>query len=323
MAQAAIDSASLAPSDAKRQNMTQAEMLVQPVDHESMAETLDATGHYRVLRRLASRTVVEPNGGSETRAGLFVDVETTGLDPRRDEVIELAMVPFTYGLDGRIYQIHDAFQRLRQPSRPVPDAITALTGITNEMVAGKAIDPSEINAIAESADLVVAHNAAFDRRFVEPLSGVFARKPWACSMSQVQWANEGFEGTKLAYLAMGAGFFYDRHRAANDCKAAIELLSSPLPKSARTGLSHLLEAARRPTLRIWAENSPFALKDELKARGYRWNGDGGRSPKAWYIDVENGAQEQELAYLRNEIYRREIVLPVRVITAYDRFSDRI
>nr|WP_258168920.1 Immunoglobulin-like domain BIg-containing protein [Salmonella enterica] len=103
-------------------------------------------------------------------------------------------------------------------------------------------------------------------------------------MSQVDWASEGFEGTKLAYLAAGAGFFYDRHRAANDCGAAIELLASTLPRSGRTGLSHLLQAARRATWRIWAADAPFAVKDRLKQRGYRWNGDGGATPRAWYAN---------------------------------------
>ena len=37
---------------------------------------------------------------------------------------------------------------------------------------------------------------------------VFATKPWACSMTQIDWSSEGFEGTKLAYLACAAGFFF-------------------------------------------------------------------------------------------------------------------
>ena len=53
----------------------------------------------------------------------------------------------------------------------------------------------------------------------------------------------------------------------NDCLAAIELLAAPLPVSAGTGLSKLLENARKATWQIWAENSPFDLKDLLKARG--------------------------------------------------------
>ena len=87
-------------------------------------------------------------------------------------------------------------------------------------------------------------------------------------------------------------------------------------------LAQLLERARRPSFRIWAENSPFDLKDVLKARGYRWNGEGTGSPRAWYIDVDDAAREAEVSFLKTEIYRGEIELLVRRIDAYDRFSDR-
>jgi len=303
--------------------MSKAEMNDPLPNYEAMAATLDATDQYRVLRRLASRSIIEPYDGSVTRLGLFVDVETTGLDPNRDEIVELAMVPFSYGVDGRIFSIHQAFEKLREPSQLLSAKITALTGITNDMVAGKVIDPADVATFANRADLVIAHNASFDRRFVERFCDVFAHKPWACSMSQIDWAEEGFEGTKLGYLAMGAGFFYDRHRAANDCLAAIELLATPLPNSRRLAMDCLLEKARRPGWRIWAENSPFELKDELKARGYRWNGDGSSGPKAWYIDVDDSTKEQELGFLRSEIYQRDLELMVRRITAFERFSNRI
>ncbi|WP_340316136.1 hypothetical protein [Rhizorhabdus argentea] len=65
---------------------------------------------------------------------------------------------------------------------------------------------------------------------------------------------------KLAYLAASAGFFCSRHRAAHDCRAAIELLAAPLPTSGVPAMRRLLEKARRPSWRIWAENSPFDLK---------------------------------------------------------------
>jgi DNA polymerase-3 subunit epsilon len=289
---------------------------------EVMAETLNASGRFRVLRQLQPSPAIIPPDGVETRLGLFVDVETTGLDPTRDEIIELAMLPFTYGLDGRIYEVGDAFQKYREPSKPIPPAITALTGITDEMVAGQTIDPAEIIALASGAALVVAHNAAFDRRFVERLSDIFTAKPWACSMTEIDWSAEGFEGTKLAYLAMGAGFFYERHRAVQDCAAAIALLSATLPRAGVTAMARLLERARRPTWRLWAENSPFGLRDVLKARGYRWNPEGKLNPRAWFIDVNDDAKEAELAFLRNDIYRREIEIVARKITAYDRFSER-
>jgi DNA polymerase-3 subunit epsilon len=292
------------------------------VGHDAAISSLEASGDYRVLRRLVRRSSVMRYDGSSTRLGLFVDVETTGLDPDEDEIIELAMVPFVYSVDGRIFEIREPIEALQEPTKPISAAITALTGITNEMVAGKKLDLDVVSAAAAASDLILAHNAGFDRRFLERMSAVFASKPWACSMSQVDWAAEGFEGTKLGYLAMGSGFFYDRHRAANDCLAALELLAARLPVSGEFAMARLLERARKHEWRIWAEDAPFARKDELKRRGYRWNGEGKRGPKAWFRDVEDNDKDEELAFLRNEIYRADRSINCRKVTALERFSDR-
>lgn len=291
-------------------------------DLEAMADALRASGQYRVQRRLQPRLRINNARGAPTRQGLFVDVETTGLDPTKHEIIELGMIPFSYLPDGLICDIGPPFEQFQEPSSPIPPAITRLTGITDEMVAGQRIDVDAVRALVDRASLVIAHNASFDRRFLERLSDPFVVKPWACSMSQVDWTEEGHEGVKLAYLAAGTGFFYDRHRAVHDCRAAIELLAAPLPTSGVPAMQRLLEKARRPSWRIWAENSPFDLKDVLKARGYRWNGDDNPNPRAWYIDVEDGLQEAEIAFLRKEIYLRDVELLVREITAFNRFSDR-
>ena len=78
-------------------------------DLELMASALEASGRFRVLRKLESRRLLDTPDGSPTRLGIMLDVETTGLDPAKDQIIELAMVPFTYGLDGRIFEIHEPF----------------------------------------------------------------------------------------------------------------------------------------------------------------------------------------------------------------------
>jgi DNA polymerase-3 subunit epsilon len=83
--------------------MPKAEMKEPLSDYEAMAAALDATDRYRVLRRLGSRSIIEPYDGSATRLGLFVDVETTGLDPTRDEIVELAMTcPEACGASGNV-----------------------------------------------------------------------------------------------------------------------------------------------------------------------------------------------------------------------------
>lgn len=290
---------------------------------EELATALEANSDYRVLRRLRSRVRVEGYDAAETRLGLIVDVETTGLDPDLDEIIELGMVPFRYALDGTVVEVQEPFNRLREPKKPISPEITALTGISDAMVSGKSIDPEEVAAFAAPAAVVIAHNAAFDRRFLERFSSVFSTKLWACSMSEIDWAAEGIEGTKLSYLAMAMGFFYDRHRAANDCLATIEILARELPRAHIPALARLLDSARLPTWRIWAENSPFEFKDVLKARGYRWNGEGNGKPRSWYLDVTDAEKDAEISYLQSEIYRYDVEIQTVRVTAYDRFSSRV
>ncbi len=174
-----------------------------------------------------------------------------------------------------------------------------------------------------SGNIIVAHNAGFDRTFAEAEFDFFADKPWACSMSQIPWRDEGLEGGKLEYLAMKSGFFYDAHRASTDCYAGIELLARNLPKTGRLAMSVLLEEARKSTKRIWAERAPFDFKDILKERGYRWNDGNDGRPKAWNIDISEDGLNSELLFLRDEIYQREVDLPITTITARDRFSNRV
>jgi DNA polymerase-3 subunit epsilon len=290
--------------------------LAQEAALELAVERLEASGDYRVLRRLGTRLDLIPPANA--KRGILLDCETTGLDPATDEIIELALVPFTYTPeDGRIYEVGPVFTGYRQPSRPIPLAMTAIHGIDDAMVAGKTIDPAEVAAVIADAAPIIAHHAEFDRPFVEKLFPEFATRPWACSMSQIDWKAEGYESAALYSLATACGFFYDRHLAVADCMAAIALLERELPRSGKLAFLQLLERGRQPTWRVVAEGSPFQKKDELKARGYRWNAE----KKVWFIDADDPNIEVE--FLAKNIYRRLAVdLPVLKITAFDRFSVR-
>lgn len=288
---------------------------------EEMIAALEASGDYKVLRKLSvGNPLAEAPRG--TRRAVVADVETTGLDCETNEIIELAMVPFFYTFAGEIVGVGAPFNGVRQPSIPIPPEVIRLTGIDDAMVAGKSIDPSEVAAFA-GPGLIIAHNAPFDRRFLEKFCPALAENPWACSLNEVSWSDEGFESAKLAFLAMASGFFYDKHRAMHDCNATIELLGRPLPISGHSALSKLLQSARGKTYRCWALNSPFETKDELKQRGYRWNGREDGTPRSWWIDVPEDALTSELTYLRGEIYKRHVDLPIAEITAFNRHSGRI
>ncbi|WP_456303614.1 exonuclease domain-containing protein [Acetobacter papayae] len=174
---------------------------------EDQARTLQATGAYRVLRRIAPLPLETQMPRDQTRVGIFLDLETTGLDPIRDEIIEFGLVPFVYTLDGRILGTLPVFSRLREPSQPIPPEITALTGITQEMVAGKTITPEEIARFVAPAALIVAHNARFDRPFAERFWEGFSTRPWACSMEDVPGRLKALTGAALAIWSCRPGGF--------------------------------------------------------------------------------------------------------------------
>ncbi len=290
-------------------------------DYESTARMLEATGDYRVLRRLQARPVAvsrRPRQGE--KIAVIVDTETTGLDQTRDEVIELGMIAFTYDGDGQIGDVIGTFNALREPGVPIGPEITRLTGITPDMVAGQVLDLGAVERFIEPADLIIAHNARFDRPFCERLSKGFQVKAWACSHSEVSWSDFGFEGTKLGYLLAQCGWFHQGHRAVEDCHALLEILATPLSPNARLPFRNLLASARKSSLRVWAEGRPFDMKDVLKARGYRWNDGSDERPKSWWVEVDEEAAETELSFLRYEVYRREVEPYTQRITAFERFG---
>lgn len=292
-------------------------------DPETMAQKLEDSGQYRVLRKLSPRPLAEHTVDTHPRLAVLVDTETTGLQHSRDEVIEIGAVAFCYDDAGQIGNVVGVYSALSQPSIPIPPEITRLTGITDEMVAGQRFDLAHLEAMIGPADLIIAHNAGFDRPFCEKLSPAFANKAWACSVSEIRWADHGFEGNKLGYLVGQSGLFHDGHRATDDCHALLEVLARPLDDGERTPFRELLEASSRTRIRLFAENSPFGMKDHLKARGYRWSDGSDGSPKSWWIELSEDDLDAELTYLRKDVYQwDDAEPPLRRLTAFDRFRAR-
>jgi DNA polymerase-3 subunit epsilon len=103
----------------------------------------------------------------------------------------------------------------------------------------------------------------------------------------------------------------------------LQILAVELPTTGAPALALLLETTRKKTIRIWAEQSPFEMKDSLKRRGYRWNDGSDGRPKSWYVDVSEAVLDEEIAFLKSEIYLRDIEPRLQSLTAFTRFSSRI
>lgn len=201
----------------------------------------------------------------------------------------------------------------------MPAEIVNLTGLTDEDVAGQRISDAEVDDFLSGIRLVIAHNAAFDRPFVERRLPRFAALPWACSIADVGWRQLGFSSSSMEYLAFKHGFFFGGHRALVDSLAGVHILASSENGSGRTAFSLLRENALKNTVRIWAENSPFESKDLLKERGYRWNAEG----RVWWADLPEEQHASELEWLAANVYQRKVELPFHRISAGERYSLRI
>lgn len=286
-----------------------------------MVAHLTATGRYRILQKLESRQIAHSLRPQFPLRGLLIDAETTGLNHRKHEIIEIGAIAFTFDDNGTIGDIVDVYGGLQQPTVPIPAEITKLTGITDDMVASQMVNLETLGSLIGPSDLIIAHNAGFDRPFCEAFSPAFANKAWACTNSEINWSLRGFEGTKLGYLTGQAGYFHDGHRALDDCFALLEVLDRKTTADTLTPFAELYRASQRSRVRIFAENSPFDLKDHLKARGYRWSDGSEGRPKSWWIEVDELELANELHYLRTEIYRyQEADPPTKFLTAFDRFK---
>jgi DNA polymerase III subunit epsilon len=296
---------------------------------ESIAAELEAHPDYRVLRRLDVAAKGSALAGPTVRRAVVVDTETTGTDPAVDKVIELAVVAFEYcHATGTVGRVLGSYDGLEDPGLPIPPSSTAIHGITDAMVAGKKIDDAAVAQLLDGVGIVIAHNAGFDRKFLEPRLPVFASLPWGCSWREVPWSEAGIESSKLEYLAYRSGFFYEGHRAEIDCLALLEVLRRPFVRVSQpsngsaepTALKLLLDSARAPSFRLWAVGSPFESKDALRKRGYWWDA----AKRCWYREL--GAREEleaELAWLREAVFAgKSMTLDLDEFDAKSRYSTR-
>ena len=282
-----------------------------------LAETLRQSGQYRVYEKFAPRRDWPEVAAAEIRRAVLVDVETTGLHHERDAIIQLAVCPIDYTPEGEIVRAHPCQTWLEDPGRPLGETISRLTGLTDDDVRGQRIDDEAVTALVQPARLVIAHNASFDRPFLDRRLPVFAERPWACTWRDVPWTTEGFANQKLEWLVQElCGKFFQAHCATEDTEVLVELLAANLPVSRRTVLPMLLESARTPRVRVWAERARFEDRTLLKDAGYQWS-----APfRCWYRDIPTGDIPAEREWLGSTL---RVVPRVDGLSQLRRFSASV
>jgi DNA polymerase III subunit epsilon len=209
-----------------------------------------------------------------------LDTETTGIDPHKDEVIEVGVAL----VDTATRSILKVFSSLVLPEELPPnwDKDTSLINparhINNidpeALIADPCIQPdlSAFYEIIAESDVIVAHNAAFDRPLVDRMliskGKKSTSKSWICSNKYLSFPKQA-KSRKLIHLAADHNISsLGAHRALADVfiLSQLILLTDDIDKQIKSAMlprfPHIVDKVRS-----------FELKDVAKEMGFRWNGD--------------------------------------------------
>ena len=153
---------------------------------------------------------------------LIVDTETTGLTAE-DEIVEFAGL--LLWKDGWRLREVAKYHGLREPECSMHPAAMAAHGLSEYELSDQRLDLAKMRSLFERCDVVVAHNAHFDRRFIEPILPVSRKRTWLCSCHGINWKAHGMKNKRLQTLVEHHGIDPGRaHRAMADVVALKRLL---------------------------------------------------------------------------------------------------
>lgn len=190
---------------------------------------------------------------------LVTDTETTGLKANESQVIELAFIMYDTSSKTELYQ---ASTLIYAPSNPV-EHVNHISQISLDAVKDSLLTNFVINgfSLAESeADYLVAHNASFDKGFVNEHI-VKTKKPWICSKNDLSFPHTS-SSKRLGHIAVDHNIpVIDAHRALTDCKTLVSLLKLTTDLEAQIQLkfdSNLYQAILAYDLRHLAKDAGFS-----------------------------------------------------------------
>jgi len=190
---------------------------------------------------------------------IALDLETTGVDEQA-EIIEIGLVKVCQG------NIVEKYEKLIKPSKSIPEEITLLTGINNDMVLTKSTWPEIQSEVLEFIDdnLIVAHNASFDRGFLEKALGFELANFWIDTYDLAKIVAPTLPSYKLLYLTQVLNIKIKKnHRALFDAQACAQIFLS-LVNSLSTLSPFLLEKILDIYLEEKEEGLPFLLNEIQK-----------------------------------------------------------
>lgn len=202
-----------------------------------------------------------------------VDVETTGLDPVEHELIGLSVVCVEIdSVTGELLKIVNSYEGHREPTRPISPDLQEVAGVSGADLVGMQLDIAQIHKVLEGCELVLAHNAAFDRPFLAPHVPMFEQLTWVCSLRDIDWfGTEQQSKASIDHLLSFYNLKGSNGTPADDCLALIQILGKPLPVSGLTGFAALLASVRSPQYRYSVPNPAVESGPALLELGFKFD----------------------------------------------------
>jgi len=199
---------------------------------------------------------------------VVLDLETTGLSPEMNEIIEIGAIRVNRDGDR-----HPAFQALVKPMERIPRKITQITGITQSMVDRDGLPLSEVLIKFKEfiGDLpIVSFNAAFDMGFIWMAArshSVPINNRYACVLKMARRAYPGLPSYRLVDLAkQGKLSDENTHRALGDCQRTIPVFTASVTKIGERIVWDVPRVDSRVAAKHSAErNSNRAFVEETRA----------------------------------------------------------
>jgi len=208
-----------------------------------------------------------------------VDSETTGIDPTVDKVVEVAGVLLDNG------KIVKTYESLVNPGIHIPPELSAIHHITDEMVQDAPILDAALQPfLEEEVDYIVAHNAKFDRQFLD-----FGSYEWLCTwkLANVTWREAPSYGNQVLryWLGLpGPSSNTHAHRALYDAETTAQIFLEILKKATTDDpFPKMLEITKAPVLlrkcnfgehsgKAWAD-VPLSYLKWMKGKESSWDED--------------------------------------------------
>jgi len=248
-----------------------------------------------------------------------IDLETTGTHKKNDKIIEIALKVIQLNKNsGDELKAIEEYQSFQDPGCPIPVEASLINGINDEMVKDHEINWDKVSEILSISQLCVAHNASFDRAFLDRYLEKSKTKVWACSISDINWIDRGFTNSKLELLSYWHGFYYESHRAMNDVDAMIHLLTHPHYKNKKP-IAELIKNARKIQCRMLVKfNYNKELVNLIKSKRYFFNGE----TKEWSKVIIEEDLENEKLWLEEYIYKGSFSGLLEQVNLIDKYKDR-